>query len=69
MYLNPPRHKKQEKERRGTLETTLSLEESSLVAMAHFEIDAAYAHYNAIDTLCLKELEIERGRLLEPFAT
>jgi hypothetical protein len=23
--------------------------------MAHFEIDAAYAHYNAIDTLYLKK--------------
>jgi hypothetical protein len=53
--LDPLRHKKQEKEKGGTLKTTPSLEESSLAIMAHFEIDAAYAHYNAIDTLYLKK--------------
>jgi hypothetical protein len=36
--LDPPCHKKQEKERGGTLEITPNLEESSLVVLAHFEI-------------------------------
>jgi hypothetical protein len=37
--LDPPHHKKHEKERGGTLETTPSIEKSSLAVMAHFKID------------------------------
>jgi hypothetical protein len=56
------------KERGGTLERTLGLEEPSFVVAKHLEIKATCVCYNPTHTLCLwNECKTKRGRSSKSF--